>query len=230
MKNEPQSEPLNNGDGVILPYECSGEYFIESLGVIPRKPVYSFIKRLFDIVASACALVVLAIPMLVIGVAVRCTSPGRALYRQERLGKDGKPFLMVKFRSMREDAETDGAQWSQGDDDPRITGVGAFLRKSRLDELPQFWCVLTGKMTLVGPRPERQVFYDKFEEYIHGFRERLKVKPGITGLAQVNGGYNLKPEEKICFDVEYIRSRSVWLDFKIMLKTIKVVLRGDGAK
>ena len=107
---------------------------------------------------------------------------------------------------------------------------GRFLRKSRLDELPQFGAILCGKMSLVGPRPERECFYHEFETYIHGFCERLKVKPGLTGLAQVNGGYDLKPEEKIVWDVEYIKKRSLWLDAKILFKTIKVVLFRAGAK
>ena len=216
------------GAAVILPFEKRGEYYIEPLGRIEDKPVYSFIKRLFDVTASAVALVVLCIPMLIIGVVVSTTSEGGPLFSQERLGKDGKPFRMTKFRTMRKDAEKDGAQWSRGDDDTRITKVGSFLRKVRLDELPQLWCILKGDMSFVGPRPERQVFYDEFETYIHGFRERLKVKPGLTGLAQINGGYFLRPEEKVLFDVEYIKTRSLWLDVKILVKTVGVILGGGG--
>ena len=215
---------------VILPYEVTGEFFMEPLGEIEKKPIYSFLKRFFDIVASFCALVVLALPMLVVAVIIKCTSPGTAFYRQERLGLNGKRFCIIKFRTMRMDAEADGAQWSAGDEDPRITPFGAFLRKTRIDELPQLVCILQGTMSVVGPRPERECFYDEFETYIHGFHERLKVKPGLTGLAQVEGGYNLHPEEKIVYDLEYIRTRSFWLDLKIIFKTVGVVLSHEGAK
>ena len=211
---------------VILPFEKKGEYFIEPLGEITDKPVYSFIKRMFDIVASTLALLVLLIPMAVIALVVSATSEGGPLFSQERLGKDGKPFRMTKFRTMYVDAEQNGAQWSRGDDDARITRVGSFLRKVRLDELPQLWSILKGDMSFVGPRPERQVFYEEFETYIHGFSERLKVKPGLTGLAQVNGGYFLRPEEKVVYDVEYIKTRSLWLDVKILFKTVGVILTG----
>ena len=212
---------------VILPYDHDKEYTVERLDKLKAKPIYTSIKRLADIFLSACALIVLLIPMLLIGIGVKCTSKGSIFYSQERLGKDGKPFNIIKFRSMREDAEVAGAQ---GDDDPRITKFGRFLRKTRLDELPQLWCIFTGKMSLVGPRPERKVFYDAFETYIHGFHQRLMVKPGLTGLAQVCGGYDLKPEEKIVYDVEYIKHRSLWLDLKIMFSTVRVVFTHAGAK
>ena len=127
-------------------------------------------------------------------------------------------------------AEKDGCRWSDGDNDPRITSVGRFLRKSRLDEIPQFWCILKGEMSLVGPRPERECFYNEFEEYIHGFSQRLKVKPGLTGLAQVKGGYYLKPEEKIIYDIDYIKNRTLKLDIKLVFDTFKVVLKREGAK
>lgn len=223
-------EISTSNENVILPYEKTGEYFIESLGDIDEKPVYAFFKRALDIVFSASALIILAIPMIIIAIAIKCTSPGGVFYCQERLGKNGKKFTVIKFRSMRIDAEDNGAQWSDGDDDPRITRLGSLLRKSRLDELPQFWCILIGDMSIVGPRPERECFYDIFETYIHGFKERLKVKPGLTGLAQVSGGYDLKPEEKIIYDVEYIKKRSFLLDLKIIFKTITVVFTHEGAK
>lgn len=217
----PEQQPIQT---VILPFEKKGEYFVESLGDVPRKPVYSFFKRLLDILFAALLLLLLALPMAVIAVAVRCSSPGGALYWQERLGENGKSFQMPKFRTMYVDAESDGAQWSRGKEDERVTAFGMFLRRVRLDELPQLWCILTGSMSFVGPRPEREVFYREFETYIHGFSERLKVRPGLTGLAQVNGGYDLRPEEKILYDVEYIKTRSLWLDFKIVLKTAYVVI------
>ena len=162
---------------------------------LPKRRLFRFVKRAFDIVACSAALVVCAIPMAAIAVAVKLDSPGPVFYSQTRLGAYDKPIQVVKFRSMRIDAEALGAQWAQGDD-PRVTKVGAFLRKSRLDELPQFWAVVKGDMSLIGPRPEREVFCNEFEKYIHGFSQRMIYRPGVSGLAQVNGGYDLLPGEK----------------------------------
>lgn len=218
------------GAQVIAPYEADKEYFIEPPHKIKGGILYKIIKRFFDIVVSLCALIVLAIPMIVIALIVRLTSEGPAIYKQERLGKNSKPFQILKFRTMIKDSEVDGAQWSTGDDDPRITPIGRILRKFRLDELPQFWNILNGSMSFVGPRPERECFYEEFEKYIHGFRHRLCVTPGLTGLAQINGGYDLKPEEKIVYDMEYINNRSIINDIKIMFKTVAVIFTHDGAK
>ena len=215
---------------VVLPFEKKGEYFVEQVGDIPKKPIYATIKRIFDIFASAVALIILAIPMAIIAVLIKIKSPGPALYHQERLGLNGKKIDIVKFRTMNVDAEASGAQWSQGDYDPRIFSLGRTLRKFRLDELPQLAAVFTGQLSWVGPRPEREIFYDEFETYVHGFHERLKVKPGLTGLAQVNGGYDLKPEEKIVWDIEYIKHRGVLMDLKILFKTVAVVFDHEGAK
>lgn len=226
-RKRPRTDPHKR---VILPYEPDREYTVEPLGEIDQKPVYSFFKRVLDVVLAAILLIVLAIPMLCMAAAVWATSKGKALYRQDRLGLNGKPFQIIKFRTMFEDAEKDGAQWAHGDGDDRITKVGLFLRKHRFDELPQLWCILRGTMSFVGPRPEREVFYDEFERYIHGFRERLKVKPGLTGLAQVNGGYDLRPEEKIVYDVEYIKNRSLWLDIRLMFQTVSVIFTHHGAR
>ena len=215
---------------VVLPYEKTGEYFVEQVGDIPKKPIYTAIKRIFDIFASVVALVILAIPMAIIAVLIKINSPGPAFYHQERLGLNGKKIEIVKFRTMSIDAEADGAQWSQGDEDPRIFPLGRTLRKFRLDELPQLAAIFTGQLSWVGPRPEREIFYDEFETYVHGFHERLKVKPGLTGLAQVNGGYDLKPEEKIVWDIEYIKNRGLLMDLKILFKTVAVVFDHEGAK
>ena len=219
-----------NENTVILPYEKHGEYFVDDIGEVDNGSAYCVVKRTFDIVMSLIAIIVLAVPMIIIAIAIKITSDGTVLYKQERLGLDGKPFMIVKFRTMDMDAEASGARWSAGDDDPRIFPLGRFLRKTRLDELPQLWNILKGELSIVGPRPERECFYKEFETYIHGFSNRLKVKPGLTGLAQVNGGYDLKPEEKIVFDMEYIRERSVWIDLGIILKTVGVVVFGRGAK
>lgn len=217
--NKNDTELLNEEPGVILPYEKNGEYYIDSLGELPKKPVYEFVKRTFDLIISAIGLVVCALPMLVIAILVKVTSHGKVLYHQERLGKNGEKFNIIKFRTMVEDAEKHGAQWCvDEDDDPRFTKLGRVLRKLHIDELPQLWCIFTGHMSIVGPRPERKVFYDEFEKYIHGFSERLKVKPGLTGHAQVN--HKLKPEEKIMYDIEYIKKRSLWVDFELIIETV----------
>ena len=190
---------------------------------------YLLFKRVCDICVSFGALVVLWLPMVIVGVLIRVDSEGPALFCQERLGKNGRPFTMYKFRSMRMDAEANGPQWASKDD-CRCTKVGRMLRKSRIDELPQLINILRGDMSFVGPRPERACFYDEFEEYIPHFRQRLLVQPGLTGHAQVNGGYELKPEEKIVYDLEYIANRSVKMDLQCIWKTVLVVFSHDGAR
>ena len=215
---------------VILPFEKDGEYFVEKLGKVDKKPVFSFFKRLFDIVIALLFGIIMLLPMAVIAIIIKCSSKGRVFYAHERLGLNGKPIKVIKFRTMIAEAEEDGAQWAMGDDDPRIFPFGRFLRKTRMDELPQWWCVLKNDMSFVGPRPERACFYREFETYVHGFSERLKIKPGLTGHAQVNGGYDLKPEEKIVYDIEYIKKRSIWMDVKILFRTVAVVLKHKGAK
>ena len=190
---------------------------------------YRFIKRAFDIVSCGCALVVLAIPMAVIALKIKSESPGPVVYAQERVGLNGKPFEVYKFRSMYVDAEKCGARWAAGDD-PRVTPFGRFMRKTRLDEIPQFWNILKGDMSLIGPRPERPAFCAEFEGRIHGWHWRTKVRPGLSGLAQVEGGYDLLPKEKIVLDLEYIEHRSLALDAQIILKTLGVVRTGRGAR
>ena len=228
----PASDTAKKSDDVVMPFEYAEDehYYVEDLGVLPKKPFYSFVKRAFDICVAIFGLMFCALPMLIIAIAIKSSSKGPVFYSQERLGLNGKKFMLVKFRTMVADAEKQGAQWSQGDNDSRITKVGAVLRKTRLDELPQLWSCLTGDLSLIGPRPEREVFYNKFEEHVHGFSERLKVRPGLTGLAQVSGGYDLRPEEKVVHDIEYIKNRSIGLEIKILFKTVKVIFTHDGAK
>lgn len=196
---------------------------------ISERWTYLAVKRAFDISFALIGLIVLAIPMAIIAIIIVCDSPGRPIYSQERLGKDGKPFMIYKFRSMVLDAEKNGPRWADKKD-LRCTRFGAFLRKTRLDELPQLWNILKGDMSFVGPRPEREYFYNEFEKYIEGFSNRLAVTPGLTGHAQVNGGYDLLPEEKIIYDMEYIEKRSIHMDMLCILKTIRVVLCGNGAR
>ena len=152
--------------GFVMPFEYAPDeiYPVENIGTVEPKIFYSVVKRLFDIFASLFGLLLMAVPMVIIAIAIKCDSKGKVFYSQERLGLNGKKFMLVKFRSMREDAEKDGAKWSNGDKDDRITKVGRFLRKTRLDELPQLWACLTGTISLIGPRPEREVFYNEFEK------------------------------------------------------------------
>ncbi|PDM38920.1 exopolysaccharide biosynthesis polyprenyl glycosylphosphotransferase [Parageobacillus toebii] len=190
---------------------------------------YPYVKRVLDILLSLLALPI-AIPIILIfAVIIKLETPGPAFFLQERVGLHGKYFKVIKLRSMGVNAEKNGAQWATKND-PRVTRVGAFIRKTRIDELPQLFNVLKGDMSLIGPRPERPMFTAQFNEEIPGFIDRLQVKPGITGWAQVNGGYDITPREKLELDRYYIDNMSFWLDLKIILKTIKVCITGDGAR
>ncbi|MGL5641749.1 MAG: sugar transferase, partial [Paraclostridium sp.] len=145
-------------------------------------------------------------------------------------GKNEKKFLVYKMRSMRVDAEKHGgAQWAQKDD-PRVTKIGKFIRKTRIDEIPQLFNILKGDMSLIGPRPERPELTYEFDKEIPGFIERLSIKPGLTGLAQVNGGYDISPKDKLKWDMIYIKNRSILLDINIVFKTVGVVFTGEGAR
>ncbi|MEI2313487.1 sugar transferase [Bacillus nitratireducens] len=186
-------------------------------------------KYVLDVIFALLGLIILAPVILIFSLLIIVESPGSPFYLQERLGLHGKKFKVFKLRSMTNDAEKNGAKWAEKND-PRITKIGAFIRKTRIDELPQLFNILKGDMSLVGPRPERPMFTEKFEKEIPGFKKRLKVKPGLTGWAQVNGGYEITPKEKINLDVYYINNASIILDFRIIIKTVKVVITGDGAR
>jgi lipopolysaccharide/colanic/teichoic acid biosynthesis glycosyltransferase len=161
--------------------------------------------------------------------AVKLTSPGPVLFCQERVTKDGHSFTIFKLRTMVVDAEKHtGPTLSAGKSDARITPVGKLLRATRLDELPQLINVLRGEMSIVGPRPERPCFVRQFEEQIPGYRERHQVLPGITGMAQVHGGYAIDAEMKLRYDLLYVYNWSPWLDLKIMLQTVATVCRRTG--
>ena len=190
---------------------------------------YRFVKRAFDVVSCGCALVVLAIPMGVIALKIKSESPGPVIYAQRRVGKGGRIFNVYKFRSMYTDAEARGVQWAQSNDS-RVTPFGKVMRKTRMDEIPQFWNVFKGDMSLIGPRPERPAFCEEFEKRIHGWHYRTMVTPGLSGLAQVTGGYDLLPKEKVVLDLDYIEHRSLSLDLMIVLKTLGVVSTGEGAR
>lgn len=188
---------------------------------VPLQGFNSALKRVIDIGCSAAALSVLALPMLTIAAAIRASSKGPILYRQERMGLDGRPFELLKFRSMFQDAEKDtGPVWAT-ENDPRRTPLGTVLRRLSFDELPQLWNVLMGDMSLVGPRPERPFFVEQFKDRVPQYMLRHKVKSGITGWAQVNGWRgNTSIEKRIEYDLYYIENWSVAFDFKIMWLTV----------
>lgn len=216
-------------------------------------------KRAVDVMISAVALVLTAPLCLLVTILIKATSPGPVLFPQERVGLDrrledrrgnargvasdrrgtdrrrfvkfGKPFTMYKFRTMTDGAEAGNPVWAE-ERDPRVTGLGRFLRKTRIDEIPQFLNVLIGDMSIVGPRPERSYFMASYEHEVPDFRMRLRAKPGITGLAQVKQGYSNSVDgmrRKLGWDLEYIRLLSPGTDLKILLRTILVVCTGKGA-
>ncbi|MGE1111818.1 sugar transferase [Priestia megaterium] len=190
---------------------------------------YSLCKRMFDIVISFMALVVLLPVILLFALIVMIETPGSPFFLQERLGQSGRPFTIMKLRSMYSDAEKNGAQWAVKNDS-RVTKVGKLIRQTRIDELPQLWNVLKGDMSIVGPRPERAVFIEEFQKTLPAFSQRLAVKPGLTGWAQINGGYELTPAEKLELDLYYIQHTNIRFDVKIMIKTLRVIVTGDGSR
>jgi exopolysaccharide biosynthesis polyprenyl glycosylphosphotransferase len=203
-------------------------FFIENNSSL-SSATYLMVRRLFDIVLAIAGLVV-AFPLLVIfSIAIKLDTKGTVFFRQVRVGVKGKYFQLLKLRTMEMDAEKDGPRWAVNND-PRVTRIGKYLRKTRIDELPQLINVLKGDMSIIGPRPERPIFTEIFNQKTPGFIKRLAIKPGLTGWAQVNGGYDITPEEKLAYDLEYIRKRSFFLDVKILLLTFKVVMTGEGAR
>lgn len=194
---------------------------------------YDFVKRGIDIFGAAALLIILFPLMILVACIVKFTSRGSIIYVQKRLTQGGKVFNMYKFRTMSQNAEAEtGAVWAK-DNDPRVTFIGKFLRLSRIDELPQLFNVLSGDMSLIGPRPERPELAEELAYRFPAFAKRLKIKAGITGLAQISSGYasdidNYK--KKLALDNLYINKRCIWLDFKIAVATLKVILTGKGAR
>ncbi|MFL9839467.1 TIGR03013 family XrtA/PEP-CTERM system glycosyltransferase [Sphingomonas sp. ST-64] len=208
-------------------------WLIFSDGFSSGRMLSSMFKRLFDIAASL-VLLALTLPLIVLGaIAVKLESRGPAFYRQRRVGLYGQGFDILKLRSMRQDAEVAGkAVWAEKDD-PRITRVGRFIRKVRIDELPQCWSVLKGEMSFVGPRPERPQFVEDLEQQLPYYAERHMVKPGITGWAQINYPYGASIEDsrqKLEYDLYYAKNYSPFLDLLILLQTLRVVLFPEGAR
>lgn len=189
------------------------------------------IKRLFDIIVSLMALVILSPVMLITSIAIKAADGGPVLYKQCRLTKDAKPFHVLKFRSMRVDAEKDGvARLSTGENDDRITPVGKFIRKVRIDELPQLINILFGDMSIVGPRPERPEIAEQYEQELPEFALRLQAKAGLTGYAQVYGKYNTTPYDKLQMDLMYIAKPSLFEDLRIMFATVKILFLPDSTE
>ena len=205
---------------------------LQELFAFSMPPWQVQVKRFLDVLIGGI-LGVCTLPIaLIAALAIKLEDHGPIFYSQERIGLYGKPFTVYKFRTMRTDAEKFGAQWATKDD-PRITKVGKFLRKTRMDELPQIICVLKGDMSMVGPRPERAVFIGKLREQIPFYISRLKMKPGLTGWAQVRHHYDTSIEDvqiKLQYDMYYYENMSLLLDFQILVRTIYVVLTGKGAQ
>lgn len=194
---------------------------------------YYIAKRVFDVLVSAAAIIILSPLFLLATLLIKTTSKGPIIFTQIRVGKDGQLFKIFKFRTMKVDAEKEtGPVWA-AQDDPRLIPVGKFLRKSHMDEIPQFFNVLRGEMSVIGPRPERPEFVAELKKKIPEYEKRLLVKPGITGLAQVWHRYDETVEDvrkKIKYDLLYIKKVCLWTDLRIFLRTFRVVLTGEGAR
>lgn len=208
-------------------------WLIFSDGFSAGQRISSMAKRLFDVLASALLLLLTGPVILIAAILVKLDSKGPAFYRQKRVGLFGQEFWIVKLRTMRQDAEVAGqAQWAEKDD-PRITRLGHWLRKLRIDELPQTWTVLKGEMSFVGPRPERRQFVEDLEQHLRYYAERHMVKPGITGWAQINYPYGASIEDarhKLEYDLYYAKNYTPFLDLLILIQTLRVILWPEGAR
>lgn len=218
--------------GKVMVRRINPSWLIFSNG-FKKSRIRNMMKRIEDILLASVMLILLSPLLLVVSIMIKLTSKGPVLFAQDRVGKDRKEYMMHKFRSMVADAEKlTGPVWA-GDNDKRITSVGKVIRKYRIDELPQLWEVLTGKMSMVGPRPERRYFTDKLEAEIPFYGQRFHAKPGLTGWAQVCYDYGATVEdavEKLNYELFYIKNMSIIMDMIIILKTIKTVLFGRGAR
>lgn len=226
-------------DVKVLPsfYEAMiSEFRLERIADIPlialnhasTSRVYDFAKRIFDL-AFAALLLLATSPLLLLAILIiKCTSRGPVLYRQQRVGRGGRLFDILKLRTMVADAEAETGPVLADPYDARVTWIGRVLRRLRLDEIPQAWNVIRGEMSIVGPRPERPCFVAQFEGEVPGYAERFKVRPGITGLAQVCGDYETSVYDKLRYDWLYVFRRSLWVDLKILVRTVAVVLRLSG--
>jgi exopolysaccharide biosynthesis polyprenyl glycosylphosphotransferase len=228
-------------DGTSLLEKMSGKVEVEELNPswiifgegFNLGGIYKYIRKVVSVLLAS-VLTVLTLPLVpFICVLIAISSPGPCLYKQKRVGLRGRMFDCYKFRTMRQDAEADtGPMWAS-DDDPRITRIGQFLRRTRLDEIPQLWNVLRGDMAFVGPRPERPEFVEKLSAQIQFYNLRHAVRPGLTGWAQIKYGYGSSVEEskeKLRYDLYYVRNASVMLDLLIVFYTIRAVIIGRGVR
>lgn len=217
----------NYADNVLVSEGDSAE--VIDVDLEPWDPLDHLFKRSFDILFAATALLALAPVVVIIAIAIKLDSSGPVLYKQQRTAVFGESFSIYKFRSMVKNAELEtGAKISEedsGDTDPRVTRVGRILRKTHLDEIPQFWSVLIGKMSVVGPRPERPVLDSEIHDSVISWRKRWFVKPGLTGLAQINDATGHEPKKKLRYDLEYVRKRSLWFDLEIVIRQVWSVLK-----
>ncbi len=188
-----------------------------------------FFKRAFDILTSTIGIILSSPIMLIITILIKAYDRGPVIYKQERLTQDGKPFMILKFRSMIVDSEVAGARLAAASDD-RITPVGRVIRRLHLDELPQLFNIFIGEMSLIGPRPERAEIFEKYMEEIPEFKYRLKMKAGLTGYAQVYGKYNTTPYDKLKLDLTYIENYSLWLDLKLCFLTVKILFQKEKSE
>ncbi|MGB9700950.1 MAG: exopolysaccharide biosynthesis polyprenyl glycosylphosphotransferase, partial [Thermodesulfobacteriota bacterium] len=227
-------------DGIDFTEHLAGKISVESLypsslifsNGFKGTAIFKRIKRGIDVLFSIIGLIIFSPICLLIAAAIKFESRGPVFYLQERVGEDGRIFKLIKFRSMREDAEANGPVWAI-EKDPRVTKVGKIIRKIRFDEIPQMINVLKGEMSFVGPRPERPYFVEQLSKEIPYYYHRHAVKPGITGWAQLYYPYGASKEdalEKLKYDLYYIKNMSPFLDLMIILETIKVVLFGRGSR
>ena len=228
-------------DGHRLFEEVTSRLSIDSLrpsalifspGFKRRMRATAIVRRAVNITLAALSLLLTAPFLLIVACLIKLDSPGPVLYRQLRIGLNAKPFKILKFRSMLNDAEANGPRWAEARD-PRVSRVGRWLRKWRLDEIPQFINVLKGEMSIVGPRPERPVFVQELSKAIPYYNIRHIVRPGITGWAQVMFRYASSQEDshlKFQYDLYYVKNQSAWLDIKTLVKTIRVLVKGEGAR
>ncbi len=205
---------------------------LQELFVLNLLPWQATVKRIMDIAIAIFLLATTSPLLLITAIAIRIDSKGSIFYKQQRIGLYSRPFTIYKFRSMQSDAEKDGPQWAKKNDS-RITRVGKIIRRFRIDEIPQLLCVLKGNMSMVGPRPERSVFIEELRKTIPFYASRLKMKPGLTGWAQVRHHYDNNIEDvkiKLGYDIYYLSNASILLDIQILIRTIYVVLSGKGAQ
>ena len=194
--------------------------------ILVKRSAWFRAKRILDVIVASIMFAVLALPMLIVAVLIKLDSPGPVFFRQERVTQYGRIFRIYKFRTMVNNASRMGTQVTVSND-ARITRVGRWLRKLRIDEFPQLFNILKGEMSLVGPRPEWKTVVDKYVEVVPEFALRTKVKAGLTGYAQVYGKYSTTPYDKVRLDIKYIENYSLWLDLKLILLTVKILFKKD---